>query len=246
MARALFGGSAADVAETVTGARVPGAAGAVWDGPGPDALQVTDLLDPTGIPLQALAANADGMVEAFYGPEGAERLYVDFGAGRVALVPVDIGDRLKAHMADAEAHNVGDRYLDRTTGGEITGPLTVRGMVSADGLSLPGQASRFSRGAVVTSPAGAVTYVICALQKGAQVVGVAAYRSGGSGATINAVRNGMDLLPTDLSLSTEAVWVAAPSVQNGVAVAGDSLAVTVRSVSGAPAYVSFEIFLQGA
>lgn len=33
MTRNLFGGTAADVAEDISGARIPGAVGTVWDGP---------------------------------------------------------------------------------------------------------------------------------------------------------------------------------------------------------------------
>jgi hypothetical protein len=44
------------------------------------------------------------MLPAFYGPEGVERVWVDFGGGRVALVANDAGERLSAHVAASDPH----------------------------------------------------------------------------------------------------------------------------------------------
>ncbi|MFF8931476.1 hypothetical protein ACF1AO_29890 [Streptomyces longwoodensis] len=77
----------------------------------------------------------------------------------VALTAVDIGDRLKEHKVDPDAHGFASRFLDKTTGGEVTGSLTVHGTVTADGLVLPSTSTRFSREVVITSPTAAVTYV---------------------------------------------------------------------------------------
>ena len=85
MARNQFGGTASDVAEDVNGARVPGAMGTVWDGPDDMAFQITDLTDLNGLALGQLVADEQGMVPAFYGPDGVEVLWVDFGGGRVAI-----------------------------------------------------------------------------------------------------------------------------------------------------------------
>jgi hypothetical protein len=104
MARNLFGGTAADAAEDITGARVPGAEGTVWDGPGAEALQVTDLLDANKNPIMALTANPEGMVSHFYGPDGVALLYVDFGAGRVAMTPINTATDLAAHLTAADPH----------------------------------------------------------------------------------------------------------------------------------------------
>ncbi|MGQ5602944.1 glycosyl hydrolase family 28-related protein [Streptomyces sp. EKS3.2] len=104
MARYLFGGTAADVAEDVAGARVPGATGTVWDGASEGAAQVTDLTDLAGAPLTMLVADEDGMIPGFYGPDGAVRLWMDFGGPRVALVANDVGERLAAHVAADDPH----------------------------------------------------------------------------------------------------------------------------------------------
>ncbi|MEV5883086.1 glycosyl hydrolase family 28-related protein [Streptomyces sp. NPDC052020] len=105
MARYLFGGTAADVAEDVAGGRVPGAIGTVWDGASEGAVQVTDLTDLDGAPISQLQADADGMVPAFYGPEPSpERLYLDFGGPRVAILATDLGDRFAEHVAAEDPH----------------------------------------------------------------------------------------------------------------------------------------------
>ncbi|MFF8629691.1 chitosanase [Streptomyces werraensis] len=106
MARNLFGGTAADVAEYVDGTRVPGAIGTVWDSPD-GGTQLTDLTDTVGAAIRELVADSNGLVPAFYGPEGYERVYADFGSGRVCLISTNIGERLRDHVAAQDPH--GDR-----------------------------------------------------------------------------------------------------------------------------------------
>lgn len=111
MARNLFGGTADCVAEDATGARVPHAVGTVWDGPSADATRLTDLTEEAGAPLTELTADEHGYIAAFYGPEGYQRVYLDFGSGRVAFVASDVGERLAAHAEADDPH--GDRaYAD--------------------------------------------------------------------------------------------------------------------------------------
>jgi hypothetical protein len=106
MARNLFGGTAADVAEDVDGRRVPGAVGTVWDGASGGAQQVLDLVDADGVPVIQLVADERGFIPAFYGPpDDTERLWVDFGNGRVGLVSSTVGDRLKTHLGAIDPHN---------------------------------------------------------------------------------------------------------------------------------------------
>lgn len=108
MARNLFGGTASDVAEDAAGVRVPGVTGTVWDGPTEVATQIVDLLSLEGTPFTDLVADEDGMIPAFYGPDfGPERLYVDFGGPRTAILATDVGDRLREHLAADDPH--GDR-----------------------------------------------------------------------------------------------------------------------------------------
>lgn len=111
MARNLFGGTADATAEDSSGARVPRAVGTVWDGSSEGAAQLTDLTDESGAPLTQLTADPDGYVAAFFGPDNTERLWVDFGGGRVALTSVTVGERFSAHLVALDPH--GDRaYAD--------------------------------------------------------------------------------------------------------------------------------------
>ncbi|QUI30689.1 hypothetical protein H9W91_07320 [Streptomyces alfalfae] len=93
------------MAEDIDGARVPGAVGTVWDGPSEEATQIVDLTDADGVPIIQLVADERGFVPSFYGPaDDTERLWVDFGVGKIALVSVTVGDRLKVHMQAADPH----------------------------------------------------------------------------------------------------------------------------------------------
>ncbi|MGW9170161.1 hypothetical protein [Streptomyces decoyicus] len=105
MARNLFGGTTSDVAEDIDGHRIPGAVGTVWNGPSDGAVQLTDLTDADGAPIIQLVADSRGFVPSFYGPpDDSERVWIDFGVGRLALVSVTVGDRLKAHIGALDPH----------------------------------------------------------------------------------------------------------------------------------------------
>lgn len=105
MTRNLFGGTAADVAEDIDGRRIPGAVGTVWNGPSDGATQITDLTDADGAPIIQLVADHRGFIPSFYGPgTGAERLWVDFGVGRMGLVSTTAGERLQEHITAPDPH----------------------------------------------------------------------------------------------------------------------------------------------
>lgn len=111
MARNLFGGSAADVAEDIDGSRVPSSIGTVWDGPSSSATQITDLQDISGQPMQELTSDGQGMVGHFYGPDGVNLLYADFGAGRVAMTPVTTAGILADHLVALDPHGAKEGAL---------------------------------------------------------------------------------------------------------------------------------------
>ncbi|MER6912230.1 hypothetical protein ABT354_11200 [Streptomyces sp. NPDC000594] len=103
--RVLFGGTPADVAETETGVRVPGAVGLVWDSPDDSASQVTDLVDINGTPITQLVADERGVIGRFWGPaDGREFLWSDFGVGRMKLVSNSVGERFKDHREQFDPH----------------------------------------------------------------------------------------------------------------------------------------------
>jgi lysophospholipase L1-like esterase len=148
MARNQFGGTAADVAEDVNGSRVPGAMGTVWDGIGGNALQVTDLTDMNGHAIGQLVADSQGMVPAFMGPDGTEVLWVDFGGGRVAITPIDIGNRLKNHVNNLVPDPHGDRAYADTTFVKLSDAgwlVTPNGKATGKGVQVPRQWGEFWR-----------------------------------------------------------------------------------------------------
>lgn len=102
-----------------------------------------------------------------------------------------------------------------------------------------------SKGVVILAPTGPVSYVIWRAPSPGTVTAVRGYRTGGTGVSINATRNGLDLLAADLSLSTDATWLEGPTLQNETIAAGDSLAVAIRSTSGAPSAVTIQIDMRG-
>lgn len=69
------------------------------------------------------------------------------------------------------------------------------------------------------------------------------YRTGGSGATINARRNGGSTrhLSLDLSLSTTNGWMDGGAVQDESYHLGDTLEMMVTAVSGAPAQLTIQV-----
>ncbi|NEE24028.1 hypothetical protein G3M53_00940, partial [Streptomyces sp. SID7982] len=44
------------------------------------------------------------MIPSFWGPEAAEKLWIEFGLSRVALVATDVGERLADHVGAADPH----------------------------------------------------------------------------------------------------------------------------------------------
>ncbi|MFK0175654.1 hypothetical protein ACIQVR_06790 [Streptomyces xanthochromogenes] len=141
--RYLFGGTTDTAAETTTGSRLPNATGTVWSSGAVDATQLTDLIDINGNPLSMLTADKNGMVPAFYGPDGARYLWADFGSGRYMMLPTDTVTRLDEHVQGLDPHgdrsyalSLADRALPKA-GGTVTSPdahdwLTIR--VTGDGI----------------------------------------------------------------------------------------------------------------
>lgn len=225
-----FGGSPADYAMEKVGNSLllrPQAVGTVWDSL-TGGTQYTDLTDLTGTPITTVTADSDGAV-SFYGPDGVTTLYVDFGYGRrYVMTATDTGEILAGFMAQ---------------GGVPGGWADLDGTGLIDPALLP--AAFASKGLVFTAPTGAVSYTVWRAPQACTVTAVRGYRSGGTGATINATTNGADLATTDLSLSTDVTWMAAAALQNTALAAGDSIALAVRSVAGTPSAVTVQIDVQG-
>lgn len=155
--------------------------------------------------------------------------------GAASLVQVD----------DAYLHAATQGLHSTSTGTLVIGANVTEATGSTTAPVRTAPTSTATKGLVVPTPTGAVTYVIWRAPKACTVTAVRGYRAGGTGATINATRNGADLLAVNLSLSSADTWLSGPGVQNQTFAAGDSLAVAVRSVAGAPAAVTIQVDVQG-
>lgn len=179
------------------------------------------------------------------------------------LVPTaQLPDLSGAYLPKPSTGSTGE-FLRRTSGGigewadltetPLTAPLEVganfsvdaAGIITAVGLILPAAATTFSRSGVFTSPT-ATTVVVWRAPKACTVVAVRGYRVGGSGATINAAKNGSDLMSTDLSLVTADSWLSDAGLQNEDFSVGDTLTLEIASVAGSPTAVTIQVDLQEA
>lgn len=149
------------------------------------------------------------------------------------------GIRIEANAGSSTTYTAADSTVLRDITAFLDG-----GTVQAGLLQYPATATT-TKGLVIPAPAGAVSYVIWRAPHACTVTAVRGYREGGTGATINATKNGADLLAVNLSLAIAATWTAGPGVQNAAMAAGDTLAVAVRSVAGAPTAVTILIDVEG-
>ncbi|MDQ8703303.1 hypothetical protein RCO28_12505 [Streptomyces sp. LHD-70] len=90
---------------------MPAAVGTVWSSKEESAEQILDLVDINGTPITQLVADERGVIPLFWGPPGAEYLWIDFGVGRMKLTSNTIGERFKAHTEALDPHN-SKQYTD--------------------------------------------------------------------------------------------------------------------------------------
>lgn len=99
-----------------------------------------------------------------------------------------------------------------------------------------------SKGGTVLSPAAAINVIIWRAPFACTVTNVRGYRVGGTGATINARRNGAsNHLASDLSLTSADTWMDGGAVSNTAYVAGDKLEIMVVSITGSPTQVAIQV-----
>ncbi|WP_433444560.1 hypothetical protein [Nonomuraea sp. CA-141351] len=79
-----------------------------------------------------------------------------------------------------------------------------------------------------------------------RIMAVRAYRVGGTGAAVNATKNGASMLTGDLSVNAASTWLAGSlgSLANRRMVEGDTLAATVVSAAGTPTDLIIQIDIQ--
>ena len=99
-----------------------------------------------------------------------------------------------------------------------------------------------SRGGTILLPTEAINVIVWRAPFACTVTNIRGYRVGGTGATINARRNGADNhLASALSLVDADTWTDGGAVQNTAYVAGDKLEIMVVTVTGSPTQVGIQV-----
>lgn len=97
----------------------------------------------------------------------------------------------------------------------------------------------FDKGGNVLSPTAPLNVAVWQAPFACVVTKVSGYRVGGSGATVNARRNGSAAhLASNLSLTSADIWMADESVQNTSYAEGDSLELQIVTAAGSPTQVA--------
>jgi len=138
---------------------------------------------------------------------------------------------------------------------DINAGLHTHGILAADiechDLRVYGTLSSqeiLNRGGAVLSTTGlaaGVNAVVWYAQFPCRVMSVLGYRVGGTGATINAQKNGADThLSSDLSLTVADTWMSGGAVQNITYAIGDKLEIMIVTVAGLPTQVAIQVDIQ--
>jgi hypothetical protein len=132
---------------------------------------------------------------------------------------------------------------------DILGSLSVSGGLAVDEITcrdvtVLGESDLLltQRGGVWLSPTGAATATAWRAPYACTVVNVRGRRAGGTGATLNARRNGASThLVSDLSLTVADTWKDGGAVQDTAYAVGDSLEFMLQSVAGGPTEVAIQV-----
>jgi len=104
---------------------------------------------------------------------------------------------------------------------------------------------RFERGGIVVNSNGltaAINIIAWEAPFACTVTAIRGYRVGGTGATVNARKNGSsNHLASNLSLTSANTWMDGGSVQNEVYAVGDKLEIMVVTVTGSPTQVGVQL-----
>lgn len=146
----------------------------------------------------------------------------------------------------AQTANVGDIYMQTDGSAGATFWVKESGNATNTGWkvheSLNG--ASIQRGGTLLDPSGARDVTIWRAPYACTVTAVKGYRVGGTGAAINARKNGTSShLASDLSLTSAATWQDGGSVQNTAYAAGDSLEIRLISIAGSPTLITIQVEL---
>ncbi|MFC8583296.1 hypothetical protein ACFUGD_01785 [Streptomyces sp. NPDC057217] len=89
------------------------------------------------------------------------------------------------------------------------------------------------------------TYQLFKVPAGASIIAVRAYRTGGSGGTVQVKKGASDVLASPMATSTDA-WAGTTTVQNAACAAGDTISVVLASPAGSPTEILVQVDLRTA
>jgi hypothetical protein len=100
----------------------------------------------------------------------------------------------------------------------------------------------FSCGGLILNPGGAINVIVWRAPFVCTVTNVRGYRVGGTGATVNARKNGTDNhLGSALSLTSADTWMDGGAVSNAAYAVGNKLEIMIVSVTGGPTQVEVQV-----
>jgi hypothetical protein len=214
------------VTDTATGA---------WDlaTPGQAKVNVPDnaitnlkLRDSAAVSVIGRAANSSGDPADI--AAAADAQFLSRHASALAFAALVAAD-LPSHQLDGSVHTISGK-----TAGQF--------MRATAATTFAFEAIPFARGGTVVSPAAAINVIVWRAPFACTVTAVKGYRVGGTGATINARRNGAsNHLASDLSLTSADTWTDGGAVQNTAYAAGDKLEIMIQSITGAPTQVAVQV-----
>jgi len=231
-------------------------------------------IDVSGIAGESIALNAAVFLSDGTGGKTAGRWYnmhgdaaysstaakqTGFALGTYSAAQV-CSVRIEGQLTGLAGLSTGSVYYASATPGAVTltppaYPQVVGVADSTTSLILSPQlvaatlpaALHISRGGTYANPNGigaAITLIAWYASYNCTVTAVKGYRVGGSGATVNARRNGsLTHLASDLSLTSSDTYMDGGAVQNASYAAGDKLEIMVTGVTGAPTAVAVQVEL---
>lgn len=180
-------------------------------------------------------------------PGGSDAMAVDAAAATGSLRTIGTGALQAAAGNDSrlsDARTPTAHVLDSATH-TISGKTAGQFMRASGATAFVFEAVPFSRGGTLYKSDGIVTAVNIIVWRApfaCTVTAVKGYRVGGTGATINARKNGAsNHLASDLSLTSLDTWMDGGSVQNTAYAAGDKMEIMIVSVAGSPTQVAVQI-----
>lgn len=126
------------------------------------------------------------------------------------------------------------------SGNESAKVATTPGSGSVTATAAAG--ATFNRGGTILLPSDGTNIIVWNASFACTVLAVKGYRSGGTGATVNAQKNGASThLATNLSLTSANTWMDGGTVQNTAYAINDKLEIMVVTATGSPTQVAVQV-----